>query len=211
MFSGNSEDQTVALAGLFQSLCLVQALARDGGVTETRAYEVCMSSLLRIDADSALEVYDDAAGLRLGLEQLLRHLQGPVNQQGLEQASYAAKIMYLERRLGSDDTARNALGRALAALASSPAADDLDRLSQVQTLAGLYADHVSPLGPKVMISGNPTHLKREAVAARIRALLLAAVRAAVLWRQSGGSRAGMLLWRKRYARIARALMEHATP
>ena len=63
-----------------------------------------------------------------------------------------------------------------------------------------------PTSTIMMVSGNPSHLKRHAVAARIRALLLAGIRAAVLWRQSGGGRLHMLLLRKRYTRIAQSLL-----
>jgi high frequency lysogenization protein len=39
----------------------------------------------------------------------------------------------------------------------------------------------------VMVQGNPHYLGQPGVVAEIRAILLAAVRAAVLWRQLGGS------------------------
>jgi high frequency lysogenization protein len=38
-----------------------------------------------------------------------------------------------------------------------------------------------------MVQGNPHYLGQPGVVAEIRAILLAAVRAAVLWRQVGGS------------------------
>ena len=54
-------------------------------------------------------------------------------------------------------------------------------------LGGLYADTISHLKPRVMVQGNPHYLGQAGVVAEIRALLLAAVRSAVLWRQLGGS------------------------
>ncbi|MNT00829.1 High frequency lysogenization protein HflD [compost metagenome] len=47
-----------------------------------------------------------------------------------------------------------------------------------------------------MVQGNPHYLGQAGVVAEIRALLLAAVRAAVLWRQLGGSYWDFLLSRK---------------
>ena len=57
----------------------------------------------------------------------------------------------------------------------------------IAALARLYADTVSTLRPRVMVQGNPHYLGQAGVVAEIRALLLAALRSAVLWRQCGGS------------------------
>ena len=54
-------------------------------------------------------------------------------------------------------------------------------------LGSLYADTVSTLRPRVMVQGNPHYLGQAGVVAEVRALLLAALRSAVLWRQNGGS------------------------
>ena len=55
------------------------------------------------------------------------------------------------------------------------------------TLGTLYADTVSHLRPRVMVQGNPHYLGQADIISEIRAVLLAAVRSAVLWRQMGGS------------------------
>ena len=57
----------------------------------------------------------------------------------------------------------------------------------LSALGGLYADTISHLRPRVMVQGNPHYLGQPGVVAEIRAILLAAVRSAVLWRQLGGS------------------------
>jgi len=63
-------------------------------------------------------------------------------------------------------------------------------------LGGLYADTISNLKPRVMVQGNPHYLGQAGVVAEIRALLLAAVRSAVLWRQTGGQYWDFLFSRK---------------
>ncbi len=63
-------------------------------------------------------------------------------------------------------------------------------------LGSLYADTISHLKPRVMVQGNPHYLGQAGVVAEIRALLLAAVRSAVLWRQLGGSYWDFLFGRK---------------
>ena len=63
-------------------------------------------------------------------------------------------------------------------------------------MGGLYADTISQLKPRIMVQGNPHYLNQASVVAEIRALLLAAVRSAVLWRQLGGSYWDFLFSRK---------------
>ena len=63
-------------------------------------------------------------------------------------------------------------------------------------LGGLYADTISHLRPRIMVQGNPHYLGQAGVVSEIRALLLAAVRSAMLWRQLGGSQWHFLLARR---------------
>jgi high frequency lysogenization protein len=65
---------------------------------------------------------------------------------------------------------------------------------------------VSNLRPRVLVQGNALYLTQPRVVGRIRTLLLAALRAAVLWRQSGGTRIGLLLKRRRLIAAARRLV-----
>ena len=60
---------------------------------------------------------------------------------------------------------------------------------------------------KVHRNGDPNLLNRPEIAARIRALLLAGVRAAVLWHQCGGRRLQLLLQARRTVNTARALLD----
>jgi high frequency lysogenization protein len=57
-----------------------------------------------------------------------------------------------------------------------------------------------------MVNGEHVHLTRKENADRIRALLLAGLRAAVLWRQSGGGRLLMLLRYKKLIAEAQRLL-----
>jgi high frequency lysogenization protein len=77
-------------------------------------------------------------------------------------------------------------------------------------LAELYVETLSQLRPRVIVHGNPVHLSSNPVVEQIRALLLAAVRAAVLWRQVGGGQIRLLLRRREYAMLARGLLSRST-
>ena len=202
-------DQTIALAGMFQSLALVQDAARTGGGSEADAFDACIQSVLRIDAADAVAVYGGLSDLRLGLTTLLTHLERRMTPQHVEQAHYAANLMFLERRLRTEAAVTAKLRHALGELQrefDGRAADDGELIA---ALARVYVDCISPLGPRVLINGEPGHLKRESTAARIRALLLAGLRACVLWRQSGGGRFRLMLLRRRYAGTANDLLSEA--
>jgi high frequency lysogenization protein len=73
-------------------------------------------------------------------------------------------------------------------------------------LAELYANTLSRLQPRIMVEGNPVFLQQSAQVDRIRALLMAAVRAAVLWRQLGGNQLSLIFRRRQYAMLARGLL-----
>jgi CII-binding regulator of phage lambda lysogenization HflD len=55
-------------------------------------------------------------------------------------------------------------------------------------LAALYQDTISRLTMRIHVKGVPEHLRKQAVADKIRALLLAGIRSALLWHQLGGRR-----------------------
>jgi high frequency lysogenization protein len=78
-----------------------------------------------------------------------------------------------------------------------------------ERLGALYAETLSTLRPRVMVPGSVLHLEQPRTVARIRTLLLASVRAAVLWRQVGGTRWGLLLRRGRICEASRRLHARA--
>ena len=60
-------------------------------------------------------------------------------------------------------------------------------------IADLYSQTLSKLSPKIMVRGEQSILSQPYIANEIRALLLAGIRSAMLWRQYGGSKFS-LLW-----------------
>ena len=159
-------------------------------------------------ADSAADVFGGLAGARFGLETLLAQFDGA--KRNLPLTRLVLGVLRLERRL-----ARNP--RMLADLRSG--IELIQRQVEhfgtthatVQTrLADLYVATLSQLRPRVIVHGNPVNLSNTQLVEQIRALLLAAVRAAVLWRQVGGSQIRLLLRRREYAMLARGLLTRST-
>jgi high frequency lysogenization protein len=204
---GDVTGQCVALAGLFQAVSQVQACAREGRPADEEALATSLESVLRIDAPDPASVFGGLQRVRPGLVVLLRHLERRMSAALLEQARYAASLMCLERRLHHSPASAAALGDALHELGGDVATHGVDSPWMQHQLAELYVRHVSALGPRIMVSGEPAHLKDDDNANRIRALLLAGLRAAVLWRQCDGNRLKLVLFRRRLAREARRLAE----
>jgi high frequency lysogenization protein len=88
---------------------------------------------------------------------------------------------------------------------------DLGDSAQHQQLSQIYQERISTLGPKIMVRGEPLHLQNPDSAARIRVALLAGIRAAVLWRQAGGSKWQLLFQRRKTANTARELVDTIDP
>lgn len=198
--------QAIALAGLTQSVYLVQQIAKRG--TADRAdLEVCIGSTLKVDADDIYDVYGGLTGLKTGLVHLERQLAEP-RQVDSELARYASTLIFLERELMKRAEMTQAIS-----LAISRASAARDSCGQIlddevfQALAQGYQETLSQLKPRVIVSGEQHYLSDNDNAARIRALLLAGVRSALLWRQAGGVRWKLLFLRTRLQREARRLLD----
>lgn len=189
-------DETLALAGVAQAVYLVQQIARRGQADEA-ALAASLNSVFAIDADTAPAVFGGAKGVELGLRQVLRQLGGG---SGLdpEQASYASTLLVLERKFMADTERVETMQRGLRRLQP----DSLDGLAVLDDalvggLSALYRENISSLTPRVMVNGEPVHLRSARNTDRVRALLLAGLRSAVLWRQCGGSRWRLFMQRRR--------------
>jgi high frequency lysogenization protein len=207
--SGGYVDQCIALAGMLQALEQLQHCARSGQPADVPAMDCVLEAVLRIDADSAEGVFGELGNLQPGLTLLSQHLSRRMGELRLEQARYAASLMFLERKLAAAPPVGAQLVTALQLLAMERAQRPVHDTWMLQRLAGLYVDHISPLGPRIMVSGGPEHLKAPANADRIRSLLLAGLRAAVLWRQCGGRRWKLVCFRSAMRRETEALLETA--
>ena len=105
-------------------------------------------------------------------------------------------MLQLERRFVSESNTVSAVGSGIEEIAPQALASGSSHPEVLSALGALYADTISHVRPRVMVQGNPHYLAQPGVVAEIRAILLAAVRSAVLWRQLGGSYWDFLLSRK---------------
>ncbi len=204
----NDRNRAIALAAIFQAASLVRELAYHGQADEADQAPL-LHSLFSNRAASIEEVFGRLDGLRPGLRLVTELLHNPGRGPlGLDISRYAVSLMHLERRL----RARPKTGRRLIQLLEETERqrdyfEDSGHDSVVARLGEIYQETISPLGPRIIVKGEQAHLTDPATAARIRALLLAGIRAAVLWRQAGGGRLRLLLGRRQLIEAARRLLQ----
>jgi len=80
-------------------------------------------------------------------------------------------------------------------------------LDTIDDLAQLYARTISTLTPRIIVSGEHGYLTNPRTAARVRAVLLAGIRAAYLWNQLGGRRWHLVFRRSRTGKAADQLLQ----
>ncbi len=186
------DERILALAGVAQALQQVRRIA-DTGQADGAVLATALDSVFRIDADSASDVYGGEASIRPGLLLLRDYFRNESHDELLPRLTLA--VLQLERRFSRHSMAQQVHD---GILALTPSADRLGNTHPevLASLGSLYADTVSQLRPRVLVQGNPHYLGQATVVAEIRAVLLAALRSAVLWRQLGGSLWDFLLRRR---------------
>lgn len=202
------EGRVIALSGLFQALALVRSLATRGGC-DVAAARHSIASVFRIDADSPVDVFGGIGSLRLGLETLVAQL-GEGAKRDLALTRMAVQVLRLERSLNRRADTLRALRAGIDAMRGLAAQAEAGQVDVNARLADLYVQTLSRLQPRILVEGNPNYLQQPAQVNQIRALLLAAVRSAVLWRQLGGTQLRLLFRRRQYAMMARGLLAGCT-
>ncbi|MFW2439539.1 MAG: high frequency lysogenization protein HflD [Arenicellales bacterium] len=204
-------DRTLALAGVFQSAALVHQLATTGRADED-ATRSSIESLLKIDADDVPSVFSGAAGVSRGLKTLASFAGNDKSEANLAILAYVFSLMHLTHKM----LRRPELLEQLTGLIQSVQRqkDYFESMQQdsginstlIARFADIYSETISTLQPRIIVKGDPDYLQQEDIVNRIRCLLLAGARAAVLWEQLGGGRLQFLFKRKQFAATAEELL-----
>ncbi|OYD26184.1 high frequency lysogenization protein HflD [Oceanimonas baumannii] len=204
--SHSLENQTLAFAGICQAARLVQQVARQGVIDDKEVLATTLNSILVTDAEQTADVYGGHDNLRLGYNTLIEQLNGDSNKKDAELTRYLVGVVALERKLAKRRDLMSMLGERISQVKRQLHHFDLLDEQVLANLAGIYSDIVSPIGPRIQVAGNPSFLQQPMVQHQIRALLLAGIRSAVLWRQLGGKRRHILFSRKRLVAQAQAAL-----
>ncbi|HEY6892607.1 MAG TPA: DUF489 family protein, partial [Rhodanobacteraceae bacterium] len=99
------EARVIALAGVFQGCRLVLDLATTGKA-DAASSESSLTSIFRIDADSAADVFGGISGVRLGFEELIAQLDG---ERDVALTRLVLAVVRLAKKLDRNTSMRDAL------------------------------------------------------------------------------------------------------
>lgn len=207
--SRSLHDQTLALAGVFQAASLVQQVANNGSCNES-SLETCLRSLFATNPANTLDVYGgELTDLREGLLTLSTVLSEQSKQQDIQVLRYVLNLIHLEAKLNRHNDMLEVVGSRIEQARHTASHFGYVHSNLISNLASIYTDTISTFRLRIQVSGTPSLLQRDENAAKVRALLLAGIRSAVLWRQTGGRRWQLVLSRRKVIQHAKELAEKA--
>ncbi len=202
----NKRDKTIALAGVFQSATLVHQIALKGTV-DVHDLETSIRSTLNLTPSSTLGVYGNLENLRTGLHSLVQQLSQN-SQRDVHITRYVISLLHLQRKVVKRTTMLNTIAERIQRVQEQAEIFSLTHSNVLANLASIYSETISLISPKIMVSGDANYLANPSNADKIRSLLLAGIRSAVLWSQVGGSRWQILLYRKLLVQEAQHILDN---
>ncbi|MNY30852.1 High frequency lysogenization protein HflD [compost metagenome] len=182
---------------MFQAAVLVDRIAKTGQVSEA-SLGCMLGSLLIRDPKDTLEVFGgDDLNLRDGYRALISALERDPNTLQREPLRYALSMLGLERQLAKRGEMLDVIGKRLPQIQSQVEHFGLVHENVIAASGALYQDTLSTLRQRIQVHGDMRQLQQPSNASKIRALLLAGIRSARLWRQLGGHRWQLVFSRRK--------------
>lgn len=193
-------EQLMALGSVFQAAVLVDRIAKTGQVSEAELAAMLGTLLVR-DPNTTLDVFGgDDKQLREGYRALAAALERDPTSLQREPLRYALSMVTLERQLEKRPAMLDAIGKRLPQIQAQVEHFGPAHENVIAATGGLYQDTLSTLRQRIQVHGDMRHLQQPSNASKIRALLLAGIRCARLWRQLGGHRWQLLISRRKLLR-----------
>lgn len=205
------QDRTIAVAAAYQAIRLVQQIANKGVFNE-HDFETCINSIFCTDVNRAEDAYHGSANLATGFRTLLEQIGGNPDYSSDQKDMYITKyligVMVLEKQLRKNPEMLNKISAGIKQSKEQSLHFSSVHENVISSLADLYTKTISHLKPRIIIHGEQVYLSNPKQANRIRALLLAAIRAIFLWRQCGGTRWQLIFQRKATIDTATMLLKN---
>lgn len=203
----NFESRTLALAGVFRAAALVNVLANEGSISKDNL-QISVESIFNTDPDEPIEVFGNINNLSLGFKTLLNQLGKDSSNRNMDVARYVVSMLFLERRLMKAPSMLETLSTGVELATRQSEHFSSTHQNVIANLADLYSRTISELGPRIMVNGEQNYLETTAISNRIRTVLLAGIRSAVLWYQLGGRRWHVIFNRGKYIKITQSFLEN---
>lgn len=202
--------RTLALAAMMQCTHLVIGIARKG-VADAVEIETCISSIFTASGNTPEQMYGDKSKLRTGLVMLSRLLQGEDmgndTRRTKELITYTAAMMSLERKLARHPKMLKKLAEGIQRVEKqSEYFKGVMHDNVIAAIADLYGETISTMKPRIIVRGKSDYLRHNDNTNKVRALLLAGIRGAHLWRMHGGNHFQLVLRRRALGKKAKSLL-----
>ncbi|GAA4354194.1 high frequency lysogenization protein HflD [Kangiella marina] len=199
----NFSDSVIALAGVCQAISCVKSISKDGQA-DPIDMEVMFESLLKTESDNTESIFNGHKYLTTGFQTLIDLLSGPRTDADLSR--YLVSILSLQKRFSNDSNMQQVMSSRIAQ--AKRLYDYQEKIDQdlIDQLAHIYKDTISTYPTKIQVTGNSQYLQQAANQSKIRALLLSAIRSAVLWHQVGGKKRHFLFSKAKIVDTAKAFL-----
>ena len=198
------EEQVLALAGVVQVARLVDQISRSGSYPE-EFLSPTINSLFEFNPRVTADVYGGVEGVKLGLHNLAALLANREEPESRDMVRYVFSLLHLERKFSANPD-MVAVVRSRLEHTQFKSEYFAKHVQEVcHSISGIYEDTISTFKFRIKVTGSMQQLQNPDNAALIRALLLAGIRSAFLWRQLGGRRWKLLLQRRKCLQIAQNL------
>ncbi|MCP4389461.1 MAG: lysogenization regulator HflD, partial [Gammaproteobacteria bacterium] len=146
------ENQTLALAGMFQAAVLIDEFAVSGSC-DSAAFDGSFDSLFTFDADTTEAVFGQLSCLNIGFVALNDYLGGETRTASRNIAYYVLSMMKLAVVIKSDAGLSERLFNGLRDIERHGVEFELPRRSIISKIDGLYQDTISNLEPRILVRG----------------------------------------------------------
>jgi len=221
--STQKEQQAIAFAAMCQAASLVDQIANRGMIPQNN-FETMVNSIFETNPPTVADIYGGQRELKynlnLGFKALQEMIERGRGNSNRNIANYVLSMITLQSKLAKDSEMLGTLSsridktRDQARYFAGDSPDDnpvepsaFCHPNVVAGLASLYQDTISTFSFRINVVGDPRHLQQAENAAKIRTLLLAGIRAAMLWRQVGGSRLHLLMFKHRMRPALKSLLD----
>lgn len=188
--NNNYSDITLALAGICQAIDCVQSIAKNGHANKDDM-DILFKAALKLDAENPEDIYSGSKNLETGFKSLASQLSG--SKTDADFGRYLINIISLEKQFSNNSELMALMASRISQTNrlleyKNNEFEEMLTDDAIAQLAGTYKDTISTLPTKIQVTGNSQHLEQINNQNLIRALLLSAIRSAVLWRQVGGKK-----------------------
>lgn len=197
------ENIAIALAGIVQAIGLVRQLAQTGKMSE-EYFNASIYSLFQTQPNQTITTFGSLENIKWGLEKLIEQMSSAPDR---ALTRYMLSIIHLQKKLFRSQRMVHKLTERLLQIKKQVDYFSLTHPTVIANLADIYLHTISTFNFRIIIWGNQRILNVHENMEKIRALLLAGVRSAALWRQVGGSRWQFLLARAKIKQAAEKLLK----